>query len=267
LRQWPVDIVHCHGIDFAAHLPPSEVPTLVTLHLAAEFYDPEALRPNGRPIWFNCVSEAQRRGFPAGMRMLPVVENGIPVDAFADEEPAAEFALALGRICPEKGFHLAIEAAGLARMPLLLGGEVFPYEAHRRYFAEAVRPHLGAGVHYLGPLDFAAKRRALGAARVLLVPSLVPETSSLVAMEAAAAGTPVVAFPAGALEQIVEPGVTGFLVDGVQAMAEAIPLAARLDRGRIRAVARRRFREERMVAGYRALYRHLAAQRRCASSG
>lgn len=90
------------------------------------------------------------------------------------------------------------------------------------------------------------------------MPSLIPETSSLVAMEAIACGTPVIAFPAGALPDIVEHGVTGFLVHTVGEMADAIHMVDGLDRERCRATARERFSLQRMVEGYFSYYRRLA---------
>ena len=261
LRDWPVDVVHCHGLDFAEHLPPRRPPTLVTLHLAAEAYDAESLAAAGPGTWFNCVSAAQRAGFADCAAMLPVIENGVAVDALQGCHAKRSFVLALGRICPEKGFHIALEAAAIAGVPLLIGGRVFPYAAHQRYFAEAIRPRLGPGARFLGSLGFARKRRYLSAARCLLLPSLAPETSSLAAMEAIACGTPVVAFPSGALADIVEPGVSGFLVENARQMAAAIRRCDGFDRDRLRAIARRRFSRDNMVAAYLARYFWLAGQR------
>src|SRR5205085_11918601 len=157
------------------------------------------------------------------------------------------FVLALGRVCPEKGFHLALDAAERAGVPLLIAGQVFPYPAHQAYFAEQIRPRLGREARFLGPVGFARKRRLLSAARCLLVPSLVAETGSLVAMEALACGTPIIAFPAGVLGDLVEPGVTGFLVKDTEEMAEAIVLADKIDPERCREAARRRFSLDRML--------------------
>src|SRR5206468_1110363 len=89
------------------------------------------------------------------------------------------YALALGRICPEKGFHLALEAAHEAGCALLLGGQVFPYPEHQRYFDTQVAPRLDRCRRYLGPVALARKRRLLAGARCLLAPSLVPETSAM----------------------------------------------------------------------------------------
>ncbi len=261
VRRYPVDVVHSHALDFADHLPAAEVPALVTLHLPRDFY-PVGTVPTRRPrTWFNCVSASQRRSFAPFPAMLPEVENGVAVDRLPARHARRNFALCLGRICPEKGFEHALDAARLAETPLLIGGEVFPYEAHRRYFECRMRPRLGPRARFLGPLGWARKRRLLNAARCLLAPSLAAETSSLVAMEAIACGTPVIAFPSGALADIVEPGVTGYLVEDVREMAAAIGAVDRIDRARCRAEARRRFSMERMVAGYFALYRRLAAER------
>src|SRR5262249_25501474 len=142
-----------------------------------------------------------------------------PVACLATRVSRRNFVLSLGRICPEKGYHLALEAAIAARLPMILAGEIFRYEAHERYYAQEIAPRLNGVRKFIGPVGLARKRRLLSAARCLLVPSLVPETSSLVAMEALACGTPVIAFPSGALAEIVEHGRTGFLVKNETEMA------------------------------------------------
>lgn len=258
LTRWPVDLIHAHGLDFAAQLPQTSVPILVTLHLPSSFYPHGAVSDLVTSIRFNCVSRSQRQAFPPLASMLDPIENGVPVERLTARHARRSYVLSLGRICPEKGYHLALDAAALAEVPVLLAGEVFPYEAHRRYFENEIRPRLGAGARFIGGLGFARKRRLLSAAHCLLVPSLVAETSSLVAMEAIACGTPVVAFPAGALTEIVEPGVTGFLVDSIGGMAAAIAACDAIDRDRCRLIARQRFSLDRMVDGYFAAYRRLA---------
>jgi glycosyltransferase involved in cell wall biosynthesis len=258
LGSWPIDLIHAHGLDFATQLPGTSVPTLVTLHLPASFYPSGVISDANTFLRFNCVSRSQARTFPPLAAMLDPIENGVPVERLAARHACRNFALALGRLCSEKGFHLAIDAAKRAGVSLLLGGEVFPYEAHRRYFKTEIRPRLGVGALFIGGVGFARKRRLLNAARCLLAPSLVAETSSLVAMEAIACGTPVVAFPSGALAEIVEPGITGFLVGSIEEMADAIVACDAIDPERCRAVARERFALERMVEGYLEAYRKLA---------
>lgn len=258
LDRWPIDVVHLHGVDFYTYLPPPGVPTLVTLHLPPSWYPPEVFRLRRPRTYLQCVSPAQRRACPPGAALLPDIENGVPTEALTARHAKRRFVMMLGRICPEKGFHLGLDAAARARMPALLAGEVFRYEAHERYFRQEVAPRLDGLRRFIGPVGLARKRRLLSAARCLLAPSLAPETSSLVAMEALACGTPVVAFPSGALPDIVEHGKTGFLVQDERQMADAIVAASRLDPGVCRQTARQRFSLDRMTQQYVAVYRSLA---------
>lgn len=257
LRERPVDLIHFHGLDFNHYLPGDGPPALVTLHLPPEWYEAEAFRLERPQTYFVCVSKDQRSRCPDSARLLPEIPNGVDVRRLTAHHARRGFAVALGRICPEKGFHFALDAARLAGMPLLLGGEVFRYPAHEAYYQSEIVPRLDAQRRHLGPVGFARKRRLLSAAQCVVIPSLAPETSSLVAMEALACGTPVVAFPVGALPEIVEEGKTGFLVQGVEEMAEAMKKAAGLSHEDCRRAARSRFSLERMTQQYLDLYHEL----------
>ncbi len=267
LRRRPIDLIHCHGLDFAQTLPQSGPPALVTLHLPPDWYLPGALRP-GRPnTWLNPVSAMQAAACPPGPALLDPVPNGVPVEALGRARHARRsFALMLGRICPEKGQHLALDAARRADVPLLIVGAAFPYPEHVAYWHEEVQPRLDARRRHLAPVGFARKRRLLAAARCLLVPSVAPETSSLVAMEALACGTPVIAYRAGALAEIVEHGRTGFLVESTDEMADAIGRAGTIDPETCRRTARARFPLARTIEMYLALYRRLARPPAAAAS-
>jgi glycosyltransferase involved in cell wall biosynthesis len=260
LRRFPVDLVHLHGIDFAAYVPDGAVPTLVTLHLPISWYPRAALFLDHPNLRLNCVSAAQQSDCPKGMALRPHIPNGVAVPQL---EPVRKgrFCMMLGRICPEKGYHLGLLAAHLAGAPAALCGPVHGYDAHRRYFEGEIIPRLDRERRWLGPVAGARKWCLLAAARCLLVPSLVPETSSLVAMEALACGTPVIAFPVGALGEIVAHGHTGFLVRTVEEMAEAIRHIDVISPERCRAEARRRFSAEAMTGRYLRLYEELGAAR------
>ncbi len=274
LASGTVALVHLHGIDFASYRIPDDVPVLVTLHLPPGWYPEEIWSRVGtgkKNVRMVCVSEAQRQACPAAVRgSLGVVRNGVFVAGRKAASPGnatqkpedgrhTDYALMLSRICPEKNLHAGLDAARQAGIDVMLAGETFPYEAHLRYFEEQIRPRLGDGVTLVGAVGEVEKSRLLQGARCLLLPTLAPETSSLVAMEAAAAGTPVVAYRSGAVPEVVEDGVTGFLVEGVDEMTDAIGRVGTLDREHCRAAARERFSLARMVEAYVAVYGEMLA--------
>jgi glycosyltransferase involved in cell wall biosynthesis len=260
LARFPVDVVHMHGLDFRDYLPGGDIPVLATLHLPPSWYPAGSLSPTRPNIHFNCVSATQRRSCPLGVDPDAVIPNGVPLPTCLPSRHKRRFVLMLGRICPEKGYHLGLDAARLADAPARLCGTVFGYEAHRRYFDEAIAPRLDRRRRFTGPVGAARKCRLLAAAQCLLVPSLAPETSSLVAMEAMACGTPVIASPAGALKEVVGHGRTGYLVESVEEMARAIRAVGAISPSLCRSEARRRFAASAMVDRYIALYRRLTAR-------
>ncbi len=263
LASATVDLIHMHGIDFHAYRLPDNVPVLVTLHMPPSWYPEKIWRSTSHQAQLQCVSRSQRDACPPDSRSLPVIENGVDLPS-PTSIGKRNFALALGRVCPEKNLHVALDAGAIVRMPVLIGGEVFPYGEHVEYFHQQIEPRLRGGSRFLGPLPPARKQRLLSAAKCLLLPTLAPETSSLVAMEALAAGTPVIAFPSGAIPEIIKDGVTGFLVNGTEEMAAAIIRVNEIDPERCRRAARERFSAARMTAEYLELYstligRHSAA--------
>lgn len=256
IECWKPHVVHFHGIDFSEYLPPAGTPALITLHLPLLWYPTGALTPSRPETYLHCVSASQRATCPPECNLLPDIHNGVAI--YPAPHATRDYVLSLGRICPEKGFHLALDAAAIADVPLLLGGSIFPYVAHQHYFEAEIVTRLRNGSRFLGPLSLRRKRRLLAGARCLLVPSLAAETSSLVAMEAMACGTPVVAFPSGALGEIIEDGRTGFLVNDVEEMAEAIDATQTLSREACWEAARSRLSLERMTSSYLDLYKRLA---------
>jgi len=250
-----VDLVHLHSVDLHEQLAAcARVPVLATLHLPISFYPPALFARRGGPVTFQLVSESQRRTAPLGLAGAPVIPNGVDLTLFRPRARRRGFALALGRVCPEKRFDRALDAAARAAVPLVIGGRVFPFPDHLRHFNTEIAPRLGPRARFAGPLDLQRKRRLLSAARCLVVASDVAETSSLVALEALASGTPVVAWRAGALPEIVDHGRTGFVVDSQAELSEALLAAAELDGAACRRAAELRFCAGRMSDSYLALY-------------
>lgn len=105
------EIVHLHGIDFASYIPNAGVPTLVTLHLPRDWYDPVALIPQRPNMWLLPVSASQACQVPAGTALLPPIANGVDCTLFRPTDNKQDYALVLGRVAPEKGFHVAFDAA------------------------------------------------------------------------------------------------------------------------------------------------------------
>jgi len=259
IGQYEIDVVHLHGIDFHTYLPPAGIPVLATLHLPLSWYPQDALYPSRRGTWLHCVSSAQHETKPRTAFFLPPIENGVGIKSTPGRGEGG-FALFLGRICPEKGVHLAIEAAKRADVPLIIAGTVYPYPEHLDYFRREIEPHLDSERRFIGCVGPAVKEELLASARCLVVPSLVEETSSLVAREALAAATPVIAFPRAALAGLIEHGRTGLLVNDLDGMADAFRAAGTLDRHACFETAQKRFPLSRMIEAYFTLYTELAAR-------
>ena len=245
-----VSLIHLHAFDFADYLPADDVPVLVTLHLPLDWYPAHALQTSRPRTYFNCVSASQAGTALSGTKLLEPIPNGVDLTRFQLRTHKQNFALMLGRICPEKGVDIALRACRLAGIPLLIGGQVYPYPAHQSYFQNEVVPLLDRCRRFLGPLALSRKAALLAAAKCVLIPSLAAETSSLVAMEALASGTPVISHRAGALSEIVEDGRTGFLVGNEQEMSQAIDRAGTISPEICRQQAVLRFGRDRTVRGY-----------------
>lgn len=258
LRQASVDLIHNQGAPFPWVAAAVATPVLFTVHLARRLYP--AAWPAGPKLHVQCVSQSQRRGYGAAA-CCGVIGNGIDLAAFPPRRasPPGAPLLYLGRMCPEKGPHLAIQIARQARRRLWLVGAVAPFPDHQRYFATRIAPFLNADVRWLPPPTPARKRALLAAAAAVVIPSQVEEPSSVVAMEAAAAGVPALALRRGALPEVVAHGESGWLAEDWEALAEWVPRLAAIAPSACRARAERCFGAAAMVAAYRRLYRQLGA--------
>jgi glycosyltransferase involved in cell wall biosynthesis len=263
----PFDLIHDMSGSFWRRAAEIETPVLATLHLPRSFYPPESFHNVAASVSFNCVSHAQARSFADLGALAGVVANGIALDCF-DAEPSTradyhphrrEGLLWLGRICEEKAPHMALEIAARAGLPIKIAGQVYPFSYHQQYFEREVVPRLQrmANATFVSAPTAELKRRLLRDAEVLLITSLADETSSLVAMEAAASGTPVVAFRRGALVEVVRDGVTGFLVEGVDDAATALQRIPEISPAACVRHARKNFSAAKMAEGYLQVYERL----------
>jgi len=256
------DLVHDQSGTFWQSLDPNEgspVPVLVTLHLPRSFYPEDAFRRTPDNVTFNCVSEAQASTFSDVGTVY--VSNGINLGKYRCVARKGDYLLWLGRICEEKGAHLAIEVAQRAGRPLVLAGQVYPFSYHQQYFREKIWPHVeGERVTWAESPNVQEKVELFQGAQAVLIPSLVDETSSLVAMEAMACGTPVIAFRRGALPEVIADGRTGFIVDSVEEMVRAVEQVGRIDAQMCREYVEGSYSAARMADDYERLYRRIATK-------
>ncbi|HEU5336910.1 MAG TPA: glycosyltransferase family 4 protein [Terriglobales bacterium] len=253
-------LVHDMSGTFWPHADGTSAPVLATLHLPRSFYPPAMFANIPANVCFTCVSESQARTFRDLPRMLGVVRNGIELEHFSPAAEKQPYLLWLGRLCEEKGTHLAIQAARKAGLPLVLAGQVYPFSYHQQYFQREIAPYLNDGMPRVNLVEspgLALKAQLLSRARAVLIPSLAEETSSLVAMEAAASGTPAIAFRRGALPEVVRQGKSGFLVDSVQEMAQAVARVDEIRPADCRRYAEQNFSATRMADGYEEVYRQI----------
>jgi glycosyltransferase involved in cell wall biosynthesis len=254
-RSGDFDLVHNHldwlPLAFAAQF---KAPLVTTIH----GFSGRGILPayvNARASSYVSISDADRA---RELTYVATVYHGIDLEALPLSIAGGTDLVAFGRIHPDKGTAEAIAIARRAGRRLVLAGIV----QDERYFREQVEPHIdGDRVVYLGSVGPERRAAVLGAAAVLLHPIAFDEPFGLSVVEAMACGTPVITYPRGAMPEVIDEGVTGLLVDGVDSAAAAVEVAAALDRVAIRRVAERRFGAARMVADYLKVYERVIAAR------
>jgi glycosyltransferase involved in cell wall biosynthesis len=258
----PFDVVHDMSGSFWPRAAELDVAVLATLHLPRHFYAAEYFQNVPANVSFNCVSESQARSFSDVQQMIGVVRNGISVDLFQPGEGNRYGLLWLGRICEEKGPQLALDIAASAREAIIIAGQVYPFSYHQQFFSREIEPRLrqNANATWIDSPSDELKRKLLRESRALLITSQVNETSSLVAMEAAASGTPVIALRRGALPEVVQHGVTGFLVDDVADAVQALHKLDEISSESCARYARERFSAGAMADAYARIYAGLMRQ-------
>ncbi|MFC8047683.1 glycosyltransferase [Nocardia sp. NPDC057353] len=250
------DVVHNHSLHYlpVAMAAGLGVPMLTSLHTPPTPWLESAVALGGAGgSAFVAVSEHTARLWRPTIGQVGVIGNGIDIDRWPIG-PGGPDLVWTGRITPEKGTHLAIEAAAAAGRRLHLAGPV----SDPGYFRTAVAPRLGSAVVYHGHLHQSGLAELVGSCAAALVTPCWDEPYGLVVAEALACGTPVVAFARGGIPEILDPH-SGVLVapDDTAAMAAAIPAATALPRTRVRHRARTACTQQRMVEDYLRCYRRL----------
>jgi glycosyltransferase involved in cell wall biosynthesis len=247
------DVLHCHAYLWGLPLQSfARAPLVHTLHMQADVDQAAAWRLAPRS-WITAISHYQWSAFPE-WNPAAVIHHGVDPGRFAFQRAPADYVCYLGRFIPEKGPLAAIAAARALGIRLVLAGEANPY------FERHVKPQIdGRSVEYAGYLHGADKVRLLGGARALLYPLQAPEPFGLVVPEAMMCGTPVVALRVGAVSELIDDGITGYLAASADEFAALIPRSFELERRRIREVAEARFASGRMAEEYARLFARVIA--------
>ena len=260
-RAKQFDVIHFH-VDYL-HYPMSRrsgVPHVTTLHGRLDLPDLDPIYREFRDAPVVSISDAQRAPLPfAGWE--GTVYHGLSTELFRPGRGDGGYLAFLGRISPEKRVDRAIEIARRAGKRLRIAAKVD--RADMTYFENLIRPLLTLPhVEYVGEITDEEKSDFLGAATALLFPIDWPEPFGLVLIEALACGTPVVAFDEGSVPEVVEDGVTGFLVQSVNEAVGALGRLPSIDRAVCRRVFEERFTASRMAASYVDIYERLIQRSR-----
>jgi glycosyltransferase involved in cell wall biosynthesis len=250
------DFIHFH-LDYYPFSLFSRQPTpfVTTLHGRLDLPEHQPMFSTFSHIPVVSISNAQRRPVP-NANWVRTIHHGLPAQSLVPQESSHEYFAFLGRIAPEKRVDRAIRIAQGCGVPLKIAAKVD--KADRDYYDESIRPMMnGPGIEYIGEITDGDKASFLSGAKALLVPIDWPEPFGLVMIEAMACGTPVIAYNRGSVPEIVEDGVTGFVVEDEQSAIGAAYRLPELSRAKVRERFEQRFTARRMAQDYLSVYRSL----------
>ena len=249
------DVIHCHTDSI--HLPSARscpVPVITTLHGRLDIAGLGPLHHEFADLPLVSISNAQRAPLPWAS-WAGTVYHGLPLELHRPHYDAGRYLVFLGRISPEKRVDRAVAIARGAGLPLKIAAKVDC--ADREYFAAEIEPLLAApGVEFLGEVGERAKTELLGGALALLFPIDWPEPFGLAMIESMACGTPVIAFARGSVPEVIDPGITGYIVTSIEEAIACVERARGLDRRECRRQFERRFCAARMAREYCSIYRN-----------
>jgi glycosyltransferase involved in cell wall biosynthesis len=258
-RARDFDVIHSH-VDWLPLpvLSRTGVPFLTTMHGRLDLPGLPQVIGAFADAPFVSISADQRRPLPEA-NWMATIQHGLPKDMFRPSYEPGSYLAFLGRLTAEKGPEDAIRIARAARMPLRIAAKI--PRAETAYFKNKLEPNIdGQAVQLVGEVDDAKKQPFLANAAGLLFPIDWPEPFGLVMIEAMACGTPVIAYRSGSVPEVVEDGVTGFIVDGEEQAIRAVKELGLLDRRVVRARFEERFAASRMAHEYETRYRNLIAR-------
>jgi glycosyltransferase involved in cell wall biosynthesis len=275
-KEHDFDVVHTHlssatDLYLFPLLASLATPHVTTLHSPFPF-DTESRSQLGTSDayymqWISkvpmvAISESAQAEAPQDLHFVGVVHHGLPMNDFrSTSKRRTDFFVWLGRFAREKGAHLALEAAKQAQVPIVLAGTIDRYQQESvRYFHEVIEPQIDdERVKYLGPVNIKQKLHLLSRARGFLNPIEWEEPFGMVMLEAMALGCPVISFARGAAPELVVDGETGFLVQHVDEMVQAIPKIDEINRETTRQHVKHNFSAQRMAENYTQVYMKVMA--------
>src|SRR5262249_34899198 len=260
-RAEAFDLVHLH-LDYLGYpiLRRTEVPFVATLHGRLDLPELRRIYETYADVPVVSISDAQREPLPEA-DYIGTVQHGIPERLLLPGFGHEGYLAFLGRISPEKAPDAAIRIAAGAGMPIKIAAKVDRVD--EAYFAEHIEPLLALPhVEFIGEIGEEQKAEFLGGAAGFLVPVACRGPLGLAMIAAFACGTPVIAFRNGSVPEVVDDGVTGFIVDDEDAAVAATQRLKSLDRARIRGVFERRFTARRMATDYLKIYREVVRRHR-----
>jgi glycosyltransferase involved in cell wall biosynthesis len=255
-RAAEFDFIHFHLDYYPFSLFSRQpVPFVTTLHGRLDLPEHQPVFDTFPSLPVVSISNAQRRPLPQA-NWVRTVHHGLPQTLLQPKSVKPSYFAFLGRIAPEKGVDRAIRIAQHCGMPLKVAAKVDSVD--REYFEEQIQPMMkAANVDYIGEINDAQKSEFLSGATVLLVPIDWPEPFGLVMIEAMACGTPVIAFNRGSVPEVIEDGLTGFVVEDINGAIGAVDRLSHLSRQKIRRRFEERFTARRMAQDYLGVYRRL----------
>ncbi|OGE75344.1 MAG: hypothetical protein A3C85_02330 [Candidatus Doudnabacteria bacterium RIFCSPHIGHO2_02_FULL_48_21] len=253
-RQKEFDIIHDHNSILS--LPTAnacETPVVMTMHAPYTGENRKIFQILRRPFQVS-ISQSQAYLAP-GINHAGTVYNGLPMEHFPFSREHDGYLLFVGRISPEKGVHFAIETAQALNFPLIIAAKLEPTD--KNYFYQYVEPHLSEQIQWIGEVDEKERNRLMSRAMCFLHAVTWREPFGLALIEAMACGCPAVAFNKGSIPEIIKNGKTGYVVQDLEGMVDAVSSIDNIDRETCRKYALTNFSAKKMADGYEVIYQKI----------